>query len=81
MAVALLAKEKDTVVAKPFPSRLTETALPAPTCPHCPGCVEVQTYVEEEWYSEARGKPTLARPASRPNLVEYCHRGRGFGLY
>lgn len=42
--------------------------------------LEMQTDVKEEWYGEARGKPVLARPASKPDLreEECCHQKRGF---
>lgn len=42
--------------------------------------LEMQTDVKEEWYGEARGKPVLARPASKPDLreEECCHQKQGF---
>lgn len=77
--------EKERVVAKPPPSSVSKRSR-RQLCQHRPvhalqAVLEIQTDVEKEAYSKARGQPTLARPASKPVLREEEHRRLERGLW
>lgn len=66
--------EKQRVVAKPPPSSVSKRSRRR-LCHHrlvhaLQAVLEIQTDVEKEGCSEARGQPTLARPTSKPVLRE-----------
>lgn len=77
--------EKERVGAKPPPSLVSKRSR-RQLCHHRPvhtlqAVLEIQTDVEKEEYSEARGQPTLARPASKPVLREEERRQPERGLW